>query len=391
MEAVQKDPAVPVDWIGLLLAYRRGPKDVIGSELVAQLELYIRAVAQGFDAVPPTIEAADIHQQLVIEVLIAAERLPLPAHPEWVPRQLMLRASRQVARWLAREKAQAALPLGESLRLESAPVIGEAFSGTTGIGINDEDLTLLHRFHVLGESGRELAEELGISVPALWRRVSRAASRCRVSVAARTRDGHKGRRGTHKGRLGVSSFAHPDGQLRKDGARTTEIPGHRRQPAGQEGGSMTVRRRRPMLATLVLLFGATLLAAGCGQSSGSAARPSPSPTPITCDGIYQALGLRPSGHHRLRPARPMRGAEPAGVGRDFRARSLSGTCRTGQSESAAGPGWGRPSQPSGSRSMCWLPASRTSWCSGRLAPTGASRARPRQTSQMRWPSGPPAS
>lgn len=57
---------------------------------------------------------------------------------------------------------------------------------------------------------------------------------------------------------------------------------------------MTVHRRRRALATVALLLGAMVLAAGCGQSSGASAVPSPSPTPITCDAIYQALGLRPS-------------------------------------------------------------------------------------------------
>jgi hypothetical protein len=197
---------------------------VYGPELVGRLEAYITAVAQGLDAVPPTIDAADIQQQLVMEVLIAADRLPIPSQPQWVPRQLILRASREVARWLARETANATVSLNDRPTAGTNAPIGSTFPPSATIDIREDDLTLLHRFYVLGESGKDLASEFDLSAPALRRRVSRAADRCRDSVQSRTQQGHKGRRGTQKGRPPLSHFNNSDGQLRKDGARTTNIP-----------------------------------------------------------------------------------------------------------------------------------------------------------------------
>lgn len=227
MEGVQPGKDFPVDWIGLLLAYRNGPKDRYGPELIDRLELYINAVAQGLDPVLPAIDAEDIRQQLVMETLLAADRLPLPRQPEWVPRQLMLRASREVARWLAREGTRSTVSIDETVPAGARRTVGEAPVMPAGMGISEEDLTLLHRFYVHGETGRDLAAELDIPIPTLWGRVARAAARCRAAEAARTRAGHKGRSGDAQRTPGASSFAHRDGQLRKDGATTAEIPDSR--------------------------------------------------------------------------------------------------------------------------------------------------------------------
>ncbi len=53
--------------------------------------------------VPPTISSDDIHQQLVVEVLEAALRMPLPQDPLMVGPAILSRASQAVSRRLGRE------------------------------------------------------------------------------------------------------------------------------------------------------------------------------------------------------------------------------------------------------------------------------------------------
>src|ERR1700737_2524206 len=160
MEAFQPHIEEEIDWASLLHNYRRGPKSVYGPELVGRLDAYIVAVAGRLDALPPAIDPADIYQQLVVEVLIASDRLPMPRQPQWIPRQLVLRASREVARWLAREKAKATVSLAEALPTGRSAAIGLTFPPRTAIDIREEDLALLHRFYVLGERGIDLAADL---------------------------------------------------------------------------------------------------------------------------------------------------------------------------------------------------------------------------------------
>ncbi|MDP9325755.1 MAG: hypothetical protein M3O87_04365 [Candidatus Dormibacteraeota bacterium] len=217
MEASDTDLEGPVDWAQLIVDYQSGPKAEFGPALISQLEAYIAMAAAHFRPLPPAIEAEDIHQQMVLEVLDEAGRMPLPLRPKWVPRQLLLRSSQSVARWLAHETAPALVELGEALAEEPGTSISAVHPEFTSIGLSEEDLTLLHRFHVLDERTEDLADEAGVSPDTLRRRVSRARDRGRRSLASRIQRAENERRQTHNERSIRSDSGHRLVQLRNDG------------------------------------------------------------------------------------------------------------------------------------------------------------------------------
>jgi hypothetical protein len=49
------------------------------------------------------MDAEDLSQQLVLELLLTAARMPLPTNPGYLRRRLMARANQGVRRWLERE------------------------------------------------------------------------------------------------------------------------------------------------------------------------------------------------------------------------------------------------------------------------------------------------
>jgi hypothetical protein len=51
----------------------------------------------------PSVDAEDIRQQLILELLRAGVSMPLPPHPSYLRRWLMARANQGVRRWLVKE------------------------------------------------------------------------------------------------------------------------------------------------------------------------------------------------------------------------------------------------------------------------------------------------
>lgn len=119
------------------------------------------------------------------------------AEVEWTPRVIAMRAATVVRRRLRKEGARvaAAEPLRDSVPAAVRVYIGRSpapFSRLSAIGLGRADETLLHRFHVLGESPAELAAEAGVSVNAICKRLVSARQRARrlagVDVSPRDAD-----------------------------------------------------------------------------------------------------------------------------------------------------------------------------------------------------------
>jgi hypothetical protein len=87
----------------IVTAYRRGARRLWGPVLLDLLAPAILERLQRLRAQPPTIDSEEVRQQFLVEVLGAADHIPLPENPIWVKGQIMSRANQAVRRWLARE------------------------------------------------------------------------------------------------------------------------------------------------------------------------------------------------------------------------------------------------------------------------------------------------
>src|SRR4029077_19990359 len=86
-----------------VLAYRREPKELWGPVLLDLMAPAILAYLERLREHPPVMDAEDLRQHLILEVLKAAAEMPLPPTPRFMRRRLMARASQGVRRALARE------------------------------------------------------------------------------------------------------------------------------------------------------------------------------------------------------------------------------------------------------------------------------------------------
>jgi hypothetical protein len=86
-----------------VLAYRGESRQLWGPVLLDLMAPTILASLQRLREVPPVMDAEDLRQYLILEVLSAAAEMPLPATPTYMRRRLMARANQGVRRWLERE------------------------------------------------------------------------------------------------------------------------------------------------------------------------------------------------------------------------------------------------------------------------------------------------
>ena len=89
--------------MAIVLAYREGPREVWGPVLLDLLAPALLARLQRLRTERPVMDDEDVRQQLVVELLSAAARMPLPEEPCHLRRRLMARANQGVRRWLQRE------------------------------------------------------------------------------------------------------------------------------------------------------------------------------------------------------------------------------------------------------------------------------------------------
>jgi hypothetical protein len=83
--------------------YRIGPRDVWAAVLLDLLTPAILVRLARYRTEPPAVDAEDIRQQFVVELLMAAATMPMPPNADFVERRLVLRAGQGVRRWLRKE------------------------------------------------------------------------------------------------------------------------------------------------------------------------------------------------------------------------------------------------------------------------------------------------
>jgi hypothetical protein len=93
----------PANLMAAVLAYRTGPREFWGPLLLDLVAPAVLDSLQRLTPHPPVMDAEDIRQQLVLEVLRVAAGMPLPTNSSYLKRRLMARANQGVRRWLERE------------------------------------------------------------------------------------------------------------------------------------------------------------------------------------------------------------------------------------------------------------------------------------------------
>ena len=86
-----------------VLVYRRGPRQLWAPVLLDLLAPALVECLQGLRPEPPFADEDEIRQQLVMELLRAARRMPMRGDLSGMRLRLMTQAKRQVVRWLRRE------------------------------------------------------------------------------------------------------------------------------------------------------------------------------------------------------------------------------------------------------------------------------------------------
>lgn len=94
--------------MAIVLAYREGPRELWGPVLLELMAPSLVARLQRLRTEPPVMDADDVRQQLVMELLLAAARMPLPKEPGYLRSRLMARANQGVRRRLERERRRQA-------------------------------------------------------------------------------------------------------------------------------------------------------------------------------------------------------------------------------------------------------------------------------------------
>jgi len=89
---------------GVVTAYRAGPKTVWAPVLLDLIAPAILARLRRLKPEMPVLDLEDVRQQFLLEVLLAAASMPLPANPLHLRSRLMARANQGVRRWLVRER-----------------------------------------------------------------------------------------------------------------------------------------------------------------------------------------------------------------------------------------------------------------------------------------------
>ena len=168
-----RDPELPPQaqdrlWAAILRGYRQGPPESWGPLVLELLAPALIELAAGFAPQSPTLDADDLQQQIALEALAAARSIPLE-RGRFVKPWLVLEVRRRISRWLRREARRR-----RSLDLdEEAPVVavdGGAAWELCELRVSNqrsEDLALVYRLEVLGESLEEVGLEMGCTANAV--------------------------------------------------------------------------------------------------------------------------------------------------------------------------------------------------------------------------------
>ncbi len=87
----------------LVLAYRRGPRQLWAPIILDLLAPALIGCLQGYRAEPPCVDEEEIRQQLVLEVLRAVAGMPVHLGGRQMRIRIISRANKAVIRWLEHE------------------------------------------------------------------------------------------------------------------------------------------------------------------------------------------------------------------------------------------------------------------------------------------------
>ena len=87
----------------IVAAYRKGPRQLWAPVILDLLAPALIDSLLGFRAEPPVVDEEEIRQQLLMEVLRAARRMPIHDGGRQMRVRLVTRANKAVVRWLERE------------------------------------------------------------------------------------------------------------------------------------------------------------------------------------------------------------------------------------------------------------------------------------------------
>lgn len=189
-----RDPEIPTRdqdelWAAILRAYRRNGSAAWGSLLLELLAPALIEIAVGLESHSPRVDADDLQQQLALEALAAGRSIPLD-RARFVKPWLMLEIRRRIVRWLNREARHArALDLDQEIALvaDNSDAAWELCELRVS-NQRSQDLALLYRLEVLGESLNEIGRELGCTSKAVDSLRWRARRRLRRAVGLSSED-----------------------------------------------------------------------------------------------------------------------------------------------------------------------------------------------------------
>lgn len=90
----------------IVVAYRVGSRQLWGPVMLDLLAPALVELLQWLRAEPPAMDEEEIRQQLVMEILAAAARIPIHKNGRDMKVRLLARANKYVVRWLVREGCQ---------------------------------------------------------------------------------------------------------------------------------------------------------------------------------------------------------------------------------------------------------------------------------------------
>jgi len=172
--------------IAVVRSYQNGPRNIWGPVLLEMLAPALVRRMCSFSAVPPRIQAGDIEQQMVLEILVSAERGWIVPGQQWVDQRLVKGAGKRVSRWLHRALNESLESIEEHLDLtyeDERDEIDE-LEDLGGPNVRSEDLLLVYRAKARLEPLSQLASERGVSYKTLSAQLCRARARLRRDLAA---------------------------------------------------------------------------------------------------------------------------------------------------------------------------------------------------------------
>lgn len=165
-------------WSALLAAYRHERTERWSGQLIDRLGPWLTRARHRLVTAPPYLGEDDIAQQLVLEVLRIAARWRPQSEDCWIARKLVEAAERRVRQTLARERTVTTTGLDDNMAASEEGESGITFETPIGAASAD-DLRVIYRVKVLGESIDALAQKAGITPRQMRRRLQTARQRAR--------------------------------------------------------------------------------------------------------------------------------------------------------------------------------------------------------------------